>query len=168
VTRELGIIIMLVVMVLALAGAAWGFARRRKAGLRMPSVPAAELVNGEVTARFSLLHVATTLADLPLQRVWQNPLAFRAKTELEVCPDGLRLTLAGEGQMGLPASMMRGVSRATWTIDKAVDPEGLLVITWALGDTLVDSYFRSVDQPAEDVIAALQTPLTHPSTEDTP
>lgn len=167
-TRELGIIIMLTVMVLALAGAAWGFARRRRAGLRMSPVPSPDLVAGDVIARFSLLHVATTLADLPLERVWQNPLAFRAQTSLEVCPDGLRLTLAGEGQMGLPASMLREISRATWTIDKAVDPEGLLVITWALGDTLVDSYFRSVDQPVEDVIAVLQTPLTHRSVEDTP
>lgn len=166
-TRELGIIIMLTLMVLALAGAACGFARRRRAGLQMSPVPAADLVTGEVIARFSLLHVATTLAELPLERVWQNPLAFRAQTQMEVRADGLRILLAGEGQMGLPASMIQGVARATWTIDKAVDPEGLLVITWALGDTLVDSYFRSVDQPVEDVIAVLQTPLTHQTAEDT-
>jgi hypothetical protein len=75
---------------------------------------------------------------------------------LGVGPEGLFLSIPGEDDVVLPATALRGVGRATWTIDRVVDSDGLVFVRWEWGDTLVDSYFRSVDYPADDIVTALE------------
>ena len=41
---------------------------------------------------------------------------------------------------------LRGIRRASWTIDRAVETDGLHLIEWSLGTSAVDSYFR-MDEP---------------------
>jgi hypothetical protein len=154
-TRELALAIMIALGVLLLVGMTVSIIRRRATGRRIGPLPLPTDVPGESTASFAVLHVATTLASQPMERVWASPLAYRAKTLLDVRSGGVVLSLTGEGDMGLPAESITGCGRGSWTIDKAVDPEGLIVITWMHGGSEYDSYFRSVDQPAEDVLGAI-------------
>ena len=155
-TRELALAIMIALGVLLLVGMTVSIVRRRAKGRALGQLPTPQDVAGEVLSSFTVLHVATTTANNPMDRMWASPLAYRAKTQLDVCAGGLVLTLTGEGEMGIPIDSITGCGRGTWTIDKAVDPEGLVVVTWRHGTDQFDSYFRSVDQPAEDVLGAIE------------
>jgi len=156
-TREFALVLIIAFGVLLLSGMLWSLIRRRRAGSLLTPFPPASEVTGESLGSFGLLHVATTLAHTPLERVWTNPLAYRAKSTLEVTTGGLRITLRGEGDVGIQASHLLGAGRGTWTIDKAVDGDGLIVVTWRHAGVDYDSYFRSVDQPAEHVLDSIHT-----------
>ena len=158
-TRELALAIMIAVGVLLLLGMTLSIVRRRAQGRRMSPLPLPSDIPGDDQASFNVLHVATTPARKPMDRVWSAPLAYRAKTLLTTRSGGIVLSLTGEGEMGLPAESITGCGRGTWTIDKAVDPEGLIVITWSHAGGEYDSYFRSVDQPAEHVLGAIDAIL---------
>jgi hypothetical protein len=162
-TRELALAIMIALGVLLLLGMTLSIVRRRATGRLIGPFPLPSEVPGDTTASFPVLHVATTLARKPMERVWASPLAYRSKTLLGVRSGGVVLSLTGEGEMGLPAQSIAGCGRGSWTIDKAVDPEGLIVITWLHDGVEYDSYFRSVDQPAEDVLDAIDA-ITPPTT----
>jgi hypothetical protein len=161
-SRELALAIMIALGALLLVGMTLSIVRRRVRGRSMGPLPAAEDIAGDLIGRFNVLHVATTTAQNPMDRVWASPLAYRAKTRLDVHRGGIVLTLRGEGDMGIPVDSITGYGRGTWTIDKAVDPEGLIVVTWRQGSHELDSYFRSVDQPAEAVLEAIEA--IHPPT----
>ena len=154
-TRELALAIMIALGALLLLGMTVSIIRRRKRALDMGPLPTPGDIPGDADVSFMVLHVATTPANKPMERVWATPLAYRAKTLLEVRPGGIVLHLTGEGDMGLPKDSITGCGRGSWAIDKAVDPEGLVVVTWMHGGCEYDSYFRSVDQPAEDVLGAI-------------
>jgi hypothetical protein len=158
-TRELALAIMITVGVLLLLGMTLSIVRRQTAGKKLGPLPPSSDIVGVVTASFNVLHVATTRANQPMERMWTAPLAYRAKTLLVVRSGGVVLTLTGEGSVGLAAESITGCGRGSWTIDKAVDPEGLVVVTWKHGGNEYDSYFRSVDQPAEDVLGAIDAIL---------
>jgi len=117
--------------------------RRQKEELGVPEDPPADL--GEPTFTEDLLYVATTRADAPLDRVTIAGLGFRARAVVTTAPEGMVLDLAGRGPVFIPKSSIRGVGRATWTIDRVVDTDGLVFVRWVLGTTEIDSYLRSSD-----------------------
>ena len=87
-------------------------------------------------------------------------LGFRARAGLTVASAGLRLDIAGEDPAFIPVADLRGVGRATWTIDRAVGKAGLVFVRFALGESvdgpvLVDGYVRP-DDPA-GLVEAIQT-----------
>ena len=92
-----------------------------------------------------LLYVATTRADAPLDRVTIAGLGFRARAVVTTAPSGIVLDLAGRGPVFISKAAIRGVGRATWTIDRVVDADGLIFVRWVLGTTELDSYLRSTD-----------------------
>jgi hypothetical protein len=154
-TRELALAIMIALGVVLLFGMTLSIVRRRAQGNLLGPFPTPTDITGDVIISFNVLHVATTTARHPMDRVWASPVAYRAKTRLDVHTGGIVLRLTGEGDMGIPAESITGCGLGSWTIDKAVDPEGLVVVTWTHRGDEYDSYVRSVDQPAEDVLAAI-------------
>jgi hypothetical protein len=140
----IGLAILLVVAVIfALLARAWRAKQRTQAGLGAPESPPADL--GEPTFSDDLLYVATTRADAPLDRITIAGLGFRARAVVQTAPEGIVLDLAGRGPVFIPRAAIRGVGRATWTIDRVVDPDGLIFVRWVLGTTEIDSYLRSTD-----------------------
>ena len=110
-----------------------------------------------------LLYVATTRAGAPLDRITIAGLGFRARAVVQTAPEGIVLDLAGRGPVFIPRSAVRGVGRATWTIDRVVDQDGLIFVRWVLGTTEIDSYLRSTNP---DRLVSALTPLA-PSTSET-
>ena len=151
-TRELALTILLVFLAWALF-ALWRGWRRRVTAYR--DLPALDNLGGAVDQWFSVLYVATTEVGKPMERVAKSPLAFRAKTQLGVSSEGVTLKIAGEGDAFIPAQRVTGAGVATWTIDKAVDTDGLVFMRWLWGELPVESYFRVVDHPRDEVLAAL-------------
>jgi hypothetical protein len=136
-------IIVVVGIVFWLLARSWRVRRRRQAGIGEPATPPADF--GDPTFTDDLLYVATTRADAPLDRVTIAGLGFRARAVVTTAPSGIVLDLAGRGPVFIPKAAIRGVGRATWTIDRVVDADGLIFVRWVLGTTELDSYLRSTD-----------------------
>lgn len=149
----LGILVVLVIVFLLLARG-WRARRRSQADLGAPEEPPADF--GEPTFIDDLLYVASTRADSPLDRITIAGLGYRARAVVTTAPSGVVLDLAGRGPVFIPKTSIRGVGRATWTIDRVVDNEGLVFVRWVLGSTEIDSYLRSTDP---DRLVSALTPL---------
>ena len=128
---------------LPLLALSWRARRRRQADIGEPAPPPADF--GDPTFTDDLLYVATTRADAPLDRVTIAGLGFRARAVVTTAPSGIVLDLAGRGPVFISKAAIRGVGRATWTIDRVVDADGLIFVRWVLGTTELDSYLRSTD-----------------------
>lgn len=176
-TREAAVAVMIGVAVLILLAMLWGWRRRarRDSGL---SAPLGEAPAGAVTlASAGGLYVATTAHGAPLERFAIRPLAFRSRVTVTVTTAGVALDLPGAPRVFIAAERLRGTGRATWTIDRVVEPGGLPFITWRVTDpavtdeVVVDSYFRVQDGNAAALLAAITglvpTPIES-STEATP
>jgi hypothetical protein len=94
-----------------------------------------------------VLYVATTKAGQPLERLAIRGLAFRARAELTLAGEGVVLAVSGQEPIFLAATQLRSAQPATWTIDRVVESDGLIALSWRSGDTDVDSYLRVIDPP---------------------
>ncbi|MEZ3160227.1 hypothetical protein AB1K54_06705 [Microbacterium sp. BWT-B31] len=160
-TRE-GALVVTIAVVLVLFGAlawAWMRRRRRDGGLRAPfGEPPAGAHARDV---FPSLYVATTRHDEPLERLAIAGLAFRSRADVTVTDGGVVLDLAGQPRMYLPAGRIAAVAQSTVAIDRVVEKDGLVRLTWRLDDgALADTYLRPQDSSARalaDSIGALTT-----------
>jgi hypothetical protein len=104
---------------------------------------------GAPTLEVEALYVATTPEADPLERLAVEGLAFRGSARLELHAEGVLLRIAGERPSFIPADRIAGAGAATYAIDRGVEPEGLVALTWIVDDrsepetpTRVDSYLR--------------------------
>jgi hypothetical protein len=161
--------------VLVLAGIAWGWSRRvrRDRGLAAPTDVPARFV---AEASFSGLYVATTRHEKPLDRLAIRHLRYRGRVGIEISPAGILLAITGEPPVFLAASRIVGVDRATWTIDRVVERDGLVRLAWCVEpgsdpendpETIADSYVRMTgDGPGEtpgELVAAVTRILPMPT-----
>lgn len=164
-TREfaIGAMIALAVIVLLTMLLAWRARLRRDSSLSAPlGVPE----HAEVLDRHEVLYVSTTRHDQPLERLALSPLAYRARGEATVTDRGLALCLDGAPTVFIASARLKGVDRATVTIDKVVEPGGLVRVAWnAAGDTIVDSYIRIADGDPKNFISELRRLV--PAADDT-
>lgn len=158
-TAAAALVLALLVVLLGLMALGWRNLKRRSAGIPAPqSIPEGEAE--EELLRTTGMHVATTRAGRPLDRVAVRGLAFRATGDIRVTGAGVELRLAGGAEVFVPAGSIRTVDRASWTIDRAVERGGLVVLGWTLGDTPIDTNLR-VEDPAA-LVTALSTLLELP------
>jgi hypothetical protein len=163
-SRTVATIITVLVLlgILALMLRSWRRRSTRDAGLPAgypsPTEPGRELASA------ASLYVATTPRDAPLERLAIPGLGFRARGGVSVTEHGVLLELAGSPALFIPAAAVERVTDATWAIDRAVEPGGLLLLGWRLAPSSsapsspdpdstaapasVDSYFRFSD-PAD-------------------
>lgn len=138
-----GVIVLLVVLLL-LMFLSWRRRKRRQSFLPTPDAVPEAL--GVIHGVFDGHYVATTLAGDRLNRVAVRGLGFRAKATITVADRGIVLALRGSDDVFIPVEQVLRVDRATWTIDRAVERDGLIHISWTLGPpgtgTDLDSYFR--------------------------
>jgi len=148
-------LIMLALMVLALGLAWWGW--RRRLNRYRPLADALIWWEPSADAHWvtPALYVATTEADKPMERVAVGPLAYRSKVTVGVFDRGLSVSFPHGKSLLLPATGELRAGLATWTIDRVVEPDGLVMVRWRLGEKLVDSYFRVVDGDATAMITGI-------------
>jgi hypothetical protein len=136
-------ILAIVALLFALLARAWRARGRAQASLGTPPETPADL--GRVALAEDLQYVATTFADRPLERILVSGLGFRARARITVAEAGIALDPAGGRTVFLPVADIRATGRATWTIDRVVNSDGLVFVRWDLNGTEVDSYLRSTD-----------------------
>lgn len=157
------IVIVILLLALALMVVSWRRRAKRQSGMNVLIPVPADL--GAELATASGLYLATTPAGDRLNRVAVGGLGFRARLTAIVTERGILLPFPGSADVFLPADALAAVGSASWTIDRGIEPAGLTVVTWTLGDTVVDSYFR-FDEPAPFTAAVdrLLSANTNPAT----
>ena len=141
----MAIVLVFLAAMLALLVVGWRSRKRRQKSVAAPITAPAEL--GAAIGTFTGKYVATTASADPFDRIAVHGLGFRGNASLTLATAGVLVQRVGERDFWIPAGDLTGVRRATWTIDRAVERDGLHLLEWHLGDRSVDSYFR-MDEPA--------------------
>lgn len=148
-----GVIVALVLAaLLTLMWFAWRRRTRRDAGLVVPEVPESYVPAASV----DVLYVATTEGGRPLERLAVRGLGFRARAVLSVAPAGLVLAIPGERPAFLPAETLTAVSTTNVAIDRVVESDGLVRLSWSISGVPCDTFVRVIDADQRSVVADLE------------
>ena len=105
-------------------------------------------------------YVSTVFADKALTRVWAHGLGGRGRAFIAITPEGISVSRQGETGFLIPTASLTGVSRASATIDKAVERDGLLVLLWTLGSDELATHLRIVNHEKRKGMENLITEAT--------
>lgn len=140
---------MTVICVAVFAVLAWVAIRglKRRSAAQAADVELGALVDltalaGKPVAAARGQYVATVFAAHPLERVVTGGLMHRGKAQLVVTTEGVGIERIGEESFAIAAKFIKSAGRASHTIDRGVETDGLLAITWTLGNTAVTTLLR--------------------------
>ncbi|MGI5442123.1 hypothetical protein [Streptomyces shenzhenensis] len=121
---------------------------------------------GPVTLTMSGRYHGSTTAGQWLDRIVAHGLGARSRAELTLTDAGLDVVRPGAADFFVPAAALREARLDKGIAGKVLTEGGLLVVTWAHGDRLIDSGFRS-DRAAEHAewVDALNSMIKTDSTE---
>ena len=168
-TREGALLVMIAVAVALLAVLGWAWWRRSRRDSVLPA-PYGELpADAVVLAASDALYVATTRHGEPLERLAIRGLGFRSRVGVTISDAGLALDLTGQRRMVISRDRIRSVAQATVAIDRVVERDGLVRVSWRIDDTtIVDTYLRNQDGSARilaDAIGAIASSGTTTGTD---
>ncbi|MFF1645794.1 hypothetical protein [Streptomyces sp. NPDC058240] len=104
--------------------------------------------DGEKLLTLAGRYHASTTAGQWLDRIVAHGLGTRSRVELTLTGEGLDVVRPGAADFFVPAAALREARLDKGIAGKVLPEGGLLIITWAHGDKLIDSGFRS-DRSAE-------------------
>jgi hypothetical protein len=135
------LLVPIVVAVWALMLVGWRRRAARSAGLDvLPAVPAD--AGPPLTEPVEGVYVSTTTAGDWLDRVTAQGLGSRSAAEMVVTDAGVGWLRQGAPQVWAPRRSLVGVRRASGMAGKFVERDGLVVVTWRLGEQELDTGFR--------------------------
>ena len=112
---------------------------------------------GEELARASGSYVATSFASDFLERVNAYGLGIRGVAEILVFTEGVLIVRRGERPLAIDKAQIIDVVNSQYVIDRAVEAEGIVSITWTQNTTELATHLRFVDEAARSaIIEALQ------------
>ena len=114
----------------------------------LPALPTAPDETGPVRLSMSGRYHGSTTAGQWLDRIVAHGLGTRSRAELTLTDQGLEVERPGASDFFIPTAALRGARLDKGIAGKVLTEGGLLVVTWAHGDKLIDSGFRS-DRSAE-------------------
>ena len=129
----------------------WRNRQRRQAFL--PEPPRATGDATTVVGAVPGLFVGTTFAGDWLNRVAAHRLCDRATAELSVKTDGVHIDRDGAPEIYLPHDAITEAAPGDKLAGKVMGQNGLLLITWRLGETLLTSGFRADDHSQHQRLA---------------
>ncbi|MFB7336598.1 hypothetical protein FNH09_34650 [Streptomyces adustus] len=114
----------------------------------LPELPTAPEEPGPVRLGMSGRYHGSTTAGQWLDRIVARGLGTRSRAELTLTDAGLDVVRPGADDFFVPRQALREARLDKGIAGKVLTEGGLLVVTWAHGDRLIDSGFRS-DRAAE-------------------
>lgn len=114
----------------------------------LPELPTAPEDLGPAKLSMSGRYHGSTTAGQWLDRIVAHGLGTRSRVELTLTEAGLDVVRPGATDFFVPLSALREARLDKGIAGKVLTEGGLLVVTWAQGDRLLDSGFRS-DRAAE-------------------
>jgi hypothetical protein len=120
----------------------WRARGRRQAGLPAPPEPP-ETLTGDVLDGVDATYVSTTTAGQYLDRVVAHGLGVRSAAVVRVATGGVLVERTGAPDVWIPTASLRGARLERGMVGKFVDRDGLVVLTWRLGDAELDTGLRT-------------------------
>ncbi|AXL87596.1 hypothetical protein C4J65_04155 [Streptomyces sp. CB09001] len=114
----------------------------------LPELPGAPDEPGPAKLGMSGRYHGSTTAGQWLDRIVAHGLGTRSRVELTLTDAGLDVVRPGAADFFVPVAALREARLDKGIAGKVLTEGGLLVVTWAHGDKLIDSGFRS-DHAAE-------------------
>jgi hypothetical protein len=114
----------------------------------LPELPTVPSEPGPAKLTMSGRYHGSTTAGQWLDRIVAHGLGSRSRVELTLTDAGLDVVRPGATDFFIPAEALREALLGKGIAGKVLSEGGLLVVTWAHGDKLIDSGFRS-DHAAE-------------------
>ena len=114
----------------------------------LPALPDAPDEPGAVRLSMSGRYHGSTTAGQWLDRIVAHGLGTRSRVELTLTDAGLDVVRPGAADFFVPLEALREARLDKGIAGKVLTEGGLLVVTWAHGERLIDSGFRS-DRAAE-------------------
>ncbi|MFJ5309118.1 hypothetical protein [Streptomyces sp. NPDC088350] len=114
----------------------------------LPDLPTAPTDPGPARLTMSGRYHGSTTAGQWLDRIVAHGLGTRSRVELTLTEAGLDVVRPGATDFFIPAGALREALLGKGIAGKVLSEGGLLIVTWAHGDRLIDSGFRS-DYAAE-------------------
>jgi hypothetical protein len=118
-----------------------------------------------------IFYVATTLGSNSLDRVALKGFTYRGFASLEVFPDGLQVRLKTNDVLAIPATALIRYEFSQVAIDKVVEKEGLIGLTWNSAPAMLPSqelttFVRLRDSSARDHLTTVFSKLVSPTTKE--
>ncbi|MFF5976083.1 hypothetical protein ACFY7C_31690 [Streptomyces sp. NPDC012769] len=137
----------------------------------LPPLPAVPEAPDEPRLTLQGRYHGSTTAGQWLDRIVAHGLGTRSRAELTLTDAGISVVRPGANDFLIPAAALREARLDKGIAGKVLAEGGLLVVTWAHGDKLLDSGFRA-DRAAEhaawvEAVNALTTPNHASTTEGT-
>ncbi|MFD8275042.1 PH-like domain-containing protein [Streptomyces flaveolus] len=114
----------------------------------LPELPTAPDEPGPAKLTMSGRYHGSTTAGQWLDRIVAHGLGTRSRAELTLTDAGLDVVRPGAADFFVPVAALREARLDKGIAGKVLTEGGLLIVTWAHGDKLIDSGFRS-DHAAE-------------------
>jgi hypothetical protein len=132
-----------------------GWRRRAARQADVPPLPAPPTDRGrDLVPPVPGVYVSSTSAGDWLDRIAVRDLGVRSRATAHVTPAGVSFDRTGAADVFVPAAWLRGVRRERGMAGKFVQEGGLVVVTWELGDRLLDTGFRPDRARPGDALAA--------------
>ncbi len=163
-TYAVALLVLLVLVVWLAMLAGW---RRRGArqALDLPPLPPLPPTPPEpgvpLTPDADGVYVSTTTAGNWLDRVTAHGLGTRSAATMAVTGAGVSWLRQGAPDVFAAADALVGARRADGIAGKVMPPGGIVVVTWRLGDTELDTGFRPGSPADADRLVAAVERLAH-------
>jgi hypothetical protein len=108
---------------------------------------------GELLVQAKAFYVATTFAANHLERINAYGLGARGIAQVFVFSEGLLVVRNGERPLAIDRADLEGVEFTQVAIDKAVEPAGLLSVSWMHDGQNLATQLRIVDEADRESIA---------------
>jgi hypothetical protein len=135
------LIVLLAAAAAGLIAKGWRSRLKRQAGLgQLPDVPE-QLSPAGIVAEGQ--YVATTTAGDWLDRIAVHGLGFRGNAEMSIHTEGVLFDRAGSAPLFVPVGAVTDCRSASGMAGKFVEKDGLVVLSWMLGEQELDTGFRT-------------------------
>ncbi|WP_245933455.1 PH-like domain-containing protein [Arthrobacter livingstonensis] len=166
--RTVPVIITFLILLAIFALMWWGWRNRLRRQADVAELPGVPNDVGPSALSVGGQYVTTTSAGDWLDRIAVHGLGIRTNATLEVRDAGVLLLRRGAPDIFIATAALEEITTQAGMAGKFVERDGLVVITWRLGERLVDTGFRTTEATAKKpLLQALQAlvPAGAPSPE---
>lgn len=152
--RAIWVVVLIALAGLAMYGMRRGWvnrARRQRARLpEFPEVPEDVADEPELLAGTTGLYVGTTFDGDWQDRIVVGDVGHRAEASAHLRRSGLLVERTGASPLWIPSEQLRRVRVDRKLANKVVPGGGMLVVTWQLGEHVLDTGFRGDDKARQN------------------
>lgn len=146
------VVIVVALIVLALWGMRRGWVNRQRRQDSIPA-PAAEPMSAQAMGEpVEGLFIGTAMAGDWMDRIAVHDLGVRSRAAISWGAEGIWLNRVGARSVLIPAGAIEGIRLDRGVAGTVKAKDSVIIITWCLGDALVDTGFRAEDSAGHGTV----------------